>query len=269
VNAIAREVTEKILQSDYTKPVTVEMVTTAIQTIILRRDTHIDSLLERLKEERVRRVMEPVIIGELSEIDILSDDYRYTIDLGLIREAGGTIMPSNPIYAEVIIRALSANSQKDLAESRYSYQMSRYLKAGRIDMNLLIRDFQTFWRENSDVWVERYDYREAAPHLILQAFLQRVINGGGNIIREFAAGRKRLDLCVVFEGQKYPVELKLRYGSKTEDKSCSQIAGYMDTLGCTEGWLLIFDRRPDVAWDDKIYFKQEEAEGKTVYVAGC
>ncbi|MDR1878413.1 MAG: ATP-binding protein, partial [Bacteroidales bacterium] len=49
VNAIAREVIVRILQSDYTQPITAYMVEQAIQTIILRRDTHIDSLLERLK----------------------------------------------------------------------------------------------------------------------------------------------------------------------------------------------------------------------------
>jgi hypothetical protein len=244
------------------------MVTTAIQTIILRRDTHIDSLLERLKEERVRRIIEPVITGEGS-IDRLSDDYLYTCDLGLIRNVSGVIEPSNPIYAEVIVRALSYTSQEELRDEKYPYRMPRYLKAGRIDMNLLMRDFQTFWRENSDVWVERYDYKEAAPHLILQAFLQRVINGGGSIHREMAAGRDRLDLCVEFEGRKYPIELKLLRTANTQDRGLPQILRYMDTLGCTEGWLLIFDRRPDVAWDDKIYFKQEVMEGKTVYVAGC
>ncbi|MDR0835538.1 MAG: AAA-like domain-containing protein, partial [Tannerella sp.] len=101
VNAIVREVIVEILQSDYTKPVTAELVEKAIQTIILRRDTHIDSLLERLKEERVRRVMEPVIVGKLFDIDKLSDDYRYTKDLGLIRETPGLVEPANPIYAEV------------------------------------------------------------------------------------------------------------------------------------------------------------------------
>ncbi|MDR0815106.1 MAG: AAA-like domain-containing protein [Bacteroidales bacterium] len=269
VNAIAREVIEKMLQSDYTKPVTAGLVDKAIQTIILRRDTHIDSLLERLKEERVRRVMEPVITGELEKIDTQSDDYRYTTDLGLIKAAKGVIMPSNPIYAEVIIRTLSANSQKDLAESKYSYQMPRYLKNGRIDMTYLLQDFQSFWSENSEIWIERYQYKEAAPHLILQAFLQRVVNGGGRIIREFAAGRRRLDLCVMFEGQKYPVELKVRYSAKTEENSMEQIIGYMDTLGVKEGWLIIFDRNPNIDWNAKIFLKTETVEGKTVTIAGC
>jgi AAA+ ATPase superfamily predicted ATPase len=61
VNAIAREVIEKIQHSDYTKPVTAELVNEAIQNIILNRPTHIDSLLERLKEGRVRRIIEPMI----------------------------------------------------------------------------------------------------------------------------------------------------------------------------------------------------------------
>ncbi|GAP72669.1 hypothetical protein SAMD00024442_4_15 [Candidatus Symbiothrix dinenymphae] len=269
VNAIASEVIVEMLQSDYTKPVTAELVDTAIQTIILRRDTHIDSLLERLKEERVRRVMEPVIIGELSGITTQSDDYRYTTDLGLIKEANGVIMPSNPIYAEVIIRTLSADSQKDLSEGKDSYQMPRYLKNGHIDMTLLLQDFQVFWRENSEIWIERYQYKEAAPHLILQAFLQRVVNGGGRIIREFAAGRRRLDLCVLFEGQKYPVELKLRRSSKTEENSYTQIINYMDTLGVNEGWLIIFDRSIPIDWDAKIYLKTENIENKTVTIVGC
>ncbi|GHT52273.1 hypothetical protein AGMMS49982_12030 [Bacteroidia bacterium] len=269
VNAIACEVIEKMLQSDYTKPVTAELVEQAIQTIILRRDTHIDSLLERLKEERVRRVIEPVIIGELSEIHTQSDDYLYTRDLGLIKENKGVIMPANPIYAEVIIRTLSADSQKDLLESKYPQQMPHYLKNGHIDMTCLMQDFQAFWRENSEIWIDRYKYREAAPHLILQAFLQRVVNGGGQIIREFAAGYKRLDLCVEYAGQKYPVELKLRRSAKTEENSYTQILGYMDRLGAKEGWLLIFDRRPDIDWDAKIYLKTETVEGKTVTIVGC
>ncbi|MDR1406599.1 MAG: ATP-binding protein, partial [Tannerella sp.] len=172
-------------------------------------------------------------------------------------------------YAEVIVRTLSYNTQDALSDSSYPYRMPRYLKNGRIDVTCLLEDFQTFWRENSESWFERYDYKEAAPHLILQAFLQRVVNGGGTITREMAAGRNRLDLCVEFERRKYPIELKLRRGDKTERDGLEQLAGYMDTLGCTEGWLIVFDRRADVKWDDKIYLRTETVDGKTIVVAGC
>jgi len=242
------------------------LVSEAIETIILRRDTHIDSLLERLKEERVRNVIEPLLLGDF--MDVTSDDFYYACDLGLIRETPQKIEPSNPIYAEVMVRKLNANLQKDLMRNNNKLVIPRYLKEGKLDMDYLMQDFQQFWRENSDVWIEKYLYKEAAPHLILQAFLQRIFNGGGYIIREMAAGSKRTDLCLVYEKQKYPIELKIRRGEKTYKEGLEQTLDYMDTFGCTEGWLAVFDRRPAISWDDKIFTKKETVDGKTVTVIG-
>jgi hypothetical protein len=42
----------------------------------------------------------------------------------------------------------------------------------------------------------------------------------------------------------------------------------MDSCGCTEGWLAIFDQRPDISWDDKIYMRKETADGKTITIVG-
>ena len=268
VNAIAREMTVKMLQSDYSKPVTKELVNAAIQTIILRRDTHIDSLLERLKEERVRMVIEPMIIGGTEQAGVFSDDYQYVLDLGLIRNDNYITIPANPIYAEVIARVLSADDQKRIVTETPDYQIPRYLKNGRIDMDFLMKDFQQFWRENSVIWEKRFDYREAAPHLIMMAFLQRVINGGGQIHRKMTAGTGRLDLCLVYENEKYPIEIKVRYDSKSLSKGLEQTAKYVDSYGCNEGWLVIFDRRTKVKWDDKLFMKKETANGKTITIVG-
>jgi hypothetical protein len=135
-------------------------------------------------------------------------------------------------------------------------------------MDFLMRDFQQFWQSNSKIWKERFLYKEAAPHLILMAFLQRVVNGGGQIIREMAAGTGRLDLCLIYEGRKYPIELKIRYGNKYVENGLEQTAQYMDTLGCNEGWLAIFDRRATVKLDDKLYMRKETVDGKIVTIVG-
>jgi AAA+ ATPase superfamily predicted ATPase len=267
VNAIVREVIVKILHSDYTQPVTAEMIKTAIQTIILRRDTHIDSLLERLKEERVRKVIEPIIIGE-DFFNRLSDDFQYVVDLGLITSDHGRLGPANPIYAEVIARTLTFDTQQNLMQNSNLYQLPRYMKDGRIDMDYLMRDFQQFWRENSDIWTTKFDYEEAAPHLILMAFLQRVINGGGQIIREMAAGTGRLDICLVYEEHKYPIELKLLRGEKSRERGIEQTLRYMDVYGVTEGWLALFDRVSQATWDKKIYMDKKTIDGKTITIVG-
>ena len=46
--------------------------------------------------------------------------------------------------------------------------------------------------------MERFQYREAGPQLLLQAFLQRIVNGGGRIEREYGLGRMRTDLLLVW-----------------------------------------------------------------------
>ena len=267
VNAIAREVIVKMLQSDYSKPVTASLVDEAIQTIILRRDTHIDSLLERLKEERVRTVIEPMISGE-DFFGRLSDDYQYVTDLGIIKSIRGKIQPANPIYGEVIARTLSHDAQEKIELKKPDATLPFYLKEGKIDMDALMLDFQQFWRENSAIWIEKFQYKEAAPHLILMAFLQRIINGGGYIIRDMGAGTGRTDLCLVYETQKYPVELKLRRGDKSIAEGIEQTLRYMDSFGCSEGWLAVFDRRPKISWDKKMYIKKETTDGKTVTIVG-
>jgi hypothetical protein len=147
--------------------------------------------------------------------------------------------------------------------------MPRYLKDGHIDMDKLMVDFQQFWRENSAIWKKKFDYEEAAPHLVMMAFLQRVVNGGGQINREMAVGNGRIDLCLLYEDHKYPIELKILRGKKTLPEGVEQTAGYMDTYGCTEGWLVIFDRRAKSKWEDKIYMRKETVEGKTITVVGC
>jgi hypothetical protein len=274
VNAIARECVEKICKKDYSVPITREMAKTAIDNMIQARGTHFDSLMERLKEQRVRSVVQPLLMGEELGIDKLSDDYLYTRDLGLIRDSGGKTEPSNPIYAEVMVRALNWSVQEAIKDGYENYAIPRYMKNGRIDMDFLIKDFQEFWRENSEIWLDRYkknfyQYDEAAPHLVFQAFLQRIINGGGSIIREMALGKRRVDLCVVYEGQKYPVELKILRNEKSVAEGLEQLSAYMDKAGASEGWLVLFDRNAEKPWEDKLYIRPEMYKEKHITVAGA
>jgi hypothetical protein len=269
INAVAKEIVVKILNFDFSQPIEPAHVEQAVQTLIRRRDTHIDSLMQRLEEKRVQRIIEPVILGDIKGYDSLDDDYQYVLDLGLLRDTEKQLIPANPIYGEVIIRTLSSQSQMEMEKQEGLPQRPFYLKNGKLDMKRLLSDFQQFWRENSEIWVERYQYKEAAPHLILQAFLQRIINSGGRIAREFASGPGRLDLCVHFKEKKYPIELKLRYSEKTYTEGKEQLALYMDKLGSTEGWLMVFDRRKTVSWDKKIFWQTKKIAGKTIHIVGC
>ena len=266
VNALAEECVEVIHEYRYDEPITVDDIATAKEKIIRARGTHVDSLMERLKEPRVRRVVEPVILGRdpfLSEFD---DDYRYVLDLGLLREnEAHMLVPCNPMYAEIMIRYLSATEQKRFYND---YRTPFWLKPdGSLDMPALMAEFQRFWRENSGADHEVYGYNEATPHLVLMGYLQRVVNGGGRIAREMALGSKRLDLCVEFGKFRYAVELKMKRNfSPTE--STAQLVGYLDHLKLPEGWMAIFDDDVSKSWDEKIYTRDEVMDGKTIHFIG-
>ena len=72
-----------------------------------------------------------------------------------------------------------------------------YEKNGMLNMNRLLTSWTEFYRQNIGFWKEHDDFKEAAVHLLLYAFLQRVVNGGGRISREYALGNKRVDICIM------------------------------------------------------------------------
>ena len=265
VNAIGCECVEEIHGNRFDETINVEDVEEAKEAIIRRRDTHVDSLMERMRELRVRRIVEPLISGQGLTVSRNSEDFRYVIDLGLLREDEvKRVVPANPMYAEIIGRYLTRDEQDDM-QSRISE--TPWVKDDGLDMPGLMAAFQQFWRENSGADKDIMGYRESVPHLVLMAFLQRVTNGGGHINREMALGTGRLDLCVEFRGGRYAIEVKTSANFQGE-KSYAQCAKYLDSLGLAEGWMPVFEKSKEKTWDEKIYSRDEIVDGKTIHVIG-
>ena len=264
VNAIANDCVAKIHGFRYGETITVDDVEAAKEAIIRRRDTHVDSLMERMREPRVRRIVEPLISGDKSDVTYNDDDYRYITDLGLLRVDRGALVPANPMYAEIIGRYLSRGEQDAMIRS---VPETPWVKDDGLDMHGLMLAFQQFWRENSGADRDIMGYRESVPHLVLMAFLQRVTNGGGHINREMALGQGRLDLCIEFRGARYAIEVKTSANFQGE-KSYAQCAKYLDSLGLSEGWMPIFEKSKEKTWDEKIYSRDVVVDGKSIHVIG-
>ena len=264
VNAIARECVEKIHGFRYDETITAADVDAAKETIIRRRDTHVDSLMERLREPRVRRIVEPLIFGGTADVTYNDEDYRYVVDLGLLRIERGSLVPANRMYAEIIGRYLSRGEQDNMQQS---VPDTPWATEDGLDMAGLMAAFQEFWRENSGADRRAYEYGEATPHLVLMAFLQRVTNGKGHIIREMALGSRRLDLCVEYRDKRYAVEVKTTRNFAGE-KSYGQLADYLSTLGLDEGWMAVFDADAAKPWEEKLYVRDEPFKGKMLHIVG-
>jgi hypothetical protein len=261
VNNLFMRATMRILDEDSTATVTLAHVTEARQQMVLARETHLDSLAYRLQEPGVRDVIEPILTGEMKSSLASDEAIRLCLDLGLISIEDGTIGISNPIYREVIARHLTFQTQYMIPKAVWPWEKPD----GSLDMDRILQEFLKFWRRHSDVWETQADYHEAFPHLLLMAFLQRVLNGGGNIERECAAGRGRMDLEIEYNIYRYIIEIKLIHSYDTpqtvREEGLEQIRGYRDRIASdTPSYLIIFDRRPAAkqkSWDERITWEMD------------
>ena len=270
VNALANEACfENEAGRDRSRPITAESILAAREALILRRDTHIDQLAAKLQEDRVRRVIEPLLIGA-SVDDATAEDTDYVRDLGLIARDDPVRM-ANPIYREVVPRELTRKVQSKLTQETHWF----VTEDGALDVEELLSRFRDYFRQNSEHWAGRFDYAEAGPHLLLQAFCQRIVNGGGRVEREYGLGRHRADLLLEWprgEGRRdrFVVECKvLRRGRETtEREGLEQTAADMDRSGAKAGHLVIFDRSEERSWAEKIYRREAERDGFPITIWG-
>ena len=278
VNALAYEACFRSETGrDRSRAIAVEAIEQAKEALILRRVTHLDQLSQTLSEERARRVILPMLAGS-SKQSWAVRDLEYVRDLGLVA-SDYPVRMANPIYAEVIPRELTLPLEATMAGS---VDPAWYVKAdGSLDMNGLLDAFQGYFREHAESWVERYGHAEAGPQLVLHAYLQRVVNSGGRIEREYAVGRGRTDLLIEWRQirphgrvciRKYVIECKVRTAKVGLDRlireGLEQTAAYVDRCGAESGHLVIFDLRPGLSWEQRLYRKEPEPDGRPITVWG-
>ena len=280
VNALAQQACfEDEAGRDRSRAIDGEAVMAAREELVLGRQTHLHQLADKLREERVRRVVEPVLSGSDRSGAASPDEVEYVRDLGLLAQRG-TARIANPIYREVIPRELMYAREAEIA-----HETEWYVKPdGDLDMDALLAGFQGFFREHSEHWIERFQYKEAGPQLLLQAFLHRICErrpcgpGGGRIEREYALGRRRTDLLIVWPpaepetpARRYVIECKILRGSldATIREGVEQTLDYVDKCRAESGHLVIFDRDESKPWTEKLYRREESLNGRRVTVWGA
>ena len=278
INALAYQVCfEDKAGRDRSRPVTTGAVERAKETLILQRVTHLDQLANALTEERVRRVILPMIAGS-PDYQFSGRDLEYVQDLGLVA-AVGPIRMANPIYAEVIPRELTTVQERalrDLVSPGWYIQPD-----GSLNVKALLAGFQDYFREHSESWLERYGHREAGPQLVLHGYLHRIVNSGGRITREYAIARGRSDLVVEWPRPGRPladrplkqvIECKVVGEKKglesTIGKGLEQTAWYMDRCGAAAGHLVVFDLRPNKSWEERVFRRDPEPGAPPITVWG-
>ncbi len=266
VNALAEQAVWKTPENrDRTVAIDAAKMRAAREALILRNDSHLDQLTDKLKEARVRAVIEPMLTGELSSPG--EADRQYLLDLGLIRSGDNGLMPANGIYAEVLPRVLAVDAESQLRAEviKSSWKGSD----GKLNPAQFMTNFFAFWREQGEVMMNTVRYHEAAPTLVLMAYLQRVVNGAGRIEREYAAGSGRMDLLVVHGDVRMAIEVKVWRDKQADPlaKGVLQLEWYLARHALPNGFLVIFDQRTNAPdWLERMSTEQLTTESERIIV---
>ncbi len=269
VNALADVITTELAR-DTAQTITVDHVERAKQTLFDRQETHLDSLADRLREPRIRAIIEPMLAGGTPGV-LPEDDVRFAIDLGLVRQSdAGGLEIANPMYREVVVRYLLVSPRAALPRIERTWlDADGHLLPAR-----LLDAWLSFWRQHGESMQGAATYHEVAAQLVLMAFLHRVANGGGTVDREYAIGRGRMDLLLRHGDDRLAIEVKTwRDGDKKNPlaQGLAQFDAYLAGLGLDTGWLVVFDQRSTAAPID-VRTRSERAEtpdGRSVTVVWC
>ncbi len=279
VNALARQLVEKLVP-DHGTTIGLAAVEVAKEVLIRRRDTHLDSLIDRLREDRIRKVLAPLLTGDHPEDEVFDDDIQFAKDLGLIASGPDGLGIANPIYCEIVPRALTAATEAFLPVRRSVFIAGD----GSLLWDALLEGFTAFWLQNAEWMLRRQPYSEAAAQLVFMSWLHRVVNGGTElevqpggvaaIDREYAVGSGRIDLLIRWplpsgEVQRIAAELKVRRGKDGDplEDGLEQLGEYLGRLGLDAGTLVIFDQRtgaPPI--DERCGTSEREHGGRRITV---
>ena len=138
VNALCWEACFKHPQGrDRSRAITEDDILAAQEVLIQGRVVHLDQLADKLQEERVQRVIEPMLSGAAHR-SYTSRDLEYVRDLGLVALDPPPRI-ANPVYAEVVPRELTYATQQDLLVERAWY----IDEDGALNLGKLLEPFES------------------------------------------------------------------------------------------------------------------------------
>jgi hypothetical protein len=248
VNALVNHILTKKLHNDLKQTIDVQHVIQAKHELLQNRNVHLHDLVSRLHETSIKLVVESIINGEAPDFTQLDDALSYARSLGLVARHP-PIQFSNPIYLELTLRALSSAFQESLADDLVT--ISKYYNNEQKQLNIddMLTAFQRFYRRYAEVWLSRYDFKEAGRQLMFFAFLFRIVENNAEIVWDMSVGSTRCNLCVDYGQQKIAITLKLRQDNFARDEGLEQAARYADAQDLKNSFLILFD----VFWEERIY----------------
>lgn len=222
-----------------------ERVNEAVGLLVRETDNELfKSLSKNLQmNESVRELLYDVLIlsnrrNFSTIVSAVSLAFRYNY----IFDNNGAVAISNRIF-EIVMTSyfISLDEQQPNRKLTHSYS-AQITENGRFNMELCLERFLIHWQE---IYNEKdAKFLEHQCRIIFLTYLKPLLNGiGFSFIETSLSDDRRMDIIVIYNQERFILELKTWKGQLYNEEGVGQLLGYMKKLETQKGYLLTFDFR--------------------------
>ena len=225
----------------------------SVKLLLLERNTLFDDLVKNLENNKeLRYLIESIVIdGKIISFNLSNPIINLGVIFGILSNRDNKVSISNRIYEQYIYDYLSSKTEvSNNGLGKYNFK-SDFVEENGLNIEKILLRFQQFMKEQYSSLDA--DFIEREGRLLFLAFIKPIINGVGFDFKEVQISEeKRLDVVIVYNANKYIIELKIWRGEKYHQRGLKQLADYLDINEQEKGYLLIFNFNKD-----KEYKKEE------------
>ncbi|MBS6600268.1 MAG: AAA-like domain-containing protein [Clostridium sp.] len=221
-----------------------ETILKSVKLLLKEKNTLFEDTIKNMENNKELReyIFDIVFNGVEKEFNIDNPIIDLGVTFGYFREKDGKVKIFNRLLEQRLYNYFITKLKiKNIAG--YNIK-SDFVEGNGLNIEKILLKFQQFMKEQYSSMDSKFIEREG--RLIFLAFMKPIINGVGFDFKEVQISEeKRLDVVIVYNTNKYIIELKIWRGEKYHHKGLKQLANYLDINEQEKGYLLIFDFNKD------------------------
>lgn len=273
VNSIASELFYEMVPYKKISRITEKDVDEAVVNLVEKKGNHLEYIIEKLREPKVKKILIPILMGDMFTDEVYDNDITYLKELGLIK-SDKEIEIANGIYKEVIPRVL-INPVLYLI----NFNIEDFLiPNGKLDFNKLLKSYQQFFKNHIERLIKFIDYGNAGYVLIFQSLLQKLVEFGGKIVRNYGLNKNFIEIKYLNEYNNQNILFYIKHYKKSSHETYKQtIQNSIDELSLylnkidedfEEIHLVLFYMDLNYSWDERLFYSKKEKDNLVIHVWG-
>ena len=252
VSKLCKMMDEEVLPFKQKLEWTTNDLDTVVKKLIKERNTNFETIGKNLEDNQAlyQLVYRVAVDGETISYNALAPIMHTAEMYGLFVERNNRVTIHNRIYQEVVVNYMIAKLEQ-VGFGKPVDIGTGYKNADKsLNMEAVLTKFQEFMKEQYSQ--KERTFLEHSGRLVFLAFIKPIINGAGYDFKEVQISEEhRLDVVITYLQKLYIAELKIWRGSVAHEEGLLQLADYLDRMGLSEGYLVVFDHRKGKSWDQE------------------